>query len=229
MSVRKLAVPDVNAANLLVFHSTQMGCCGEDGDFCKFVAEAAAITNVTAFTINVNGTDIAVTLDAAVSTPKDVRKAISLKLKEQGYDPYYHDNYKGVQVLGNQICVIGEVKMVDATINGAVVAFQQRCNMTKICKFQYGIAYDTQVGALTVDGVAGTAIGGAAGYAAGAAATLKTDLEAALTADGVVFTATEVEETEGMFLVTIHLQGEPNVALGTTAGVNCGCYPDFVA
>lgn len=230
MSVKKLAVADAYANNTLVLHETEMGCCPGDLKVCKYVAIPTAVTNVTAITLQVNGVDTLFTFDAAANTAKEVRVAIAKALRDAGYDPYYEDTYKGVQVVDNEIHIIGEAVPVSAVVDGNTVNFTARCTMAKVCNYQVAIPYDTVPGALTYNDVEGTAVtGGGDGFATGEEGAFKTELVAALATDSVPYTLVTVTDSGTLFIVDFHLVGEATIALGAFDGALRNCYPDFTA
>jgi hypothetical protein len=229
MSVKKLAVPDASEGNTLVTHTSEMGCCGGDLNTCKYVAlptSGTAVTNVTSVTIEVNGVDTAFAF-AAANTPKEIRMAIAGALRSAGYDPYYEDNYKGVQVVANEIHVIGQAPLKSVIINGGSKTFTEKCTMAGACSYSFNIPLDTDAGDLTINGIAGTAVGTGAGFATGEALDFKAAIIVALAADGVAYNLVNVTEGDD-FTVTIDLIGKAEISLGIYDGTLTGCYPDFI-
>jgi hypothetical protein len=230
MSVKKLAVADANAANLIVLHDQEMGCCSESVNTCKYTLDVDPLTNVTAVTITENGSDQLITFPAAASTAKEIRTAIAAALKSAGYDPYYPDIYRGIAVEGTQVHVVGDLVMKSLTVDGTAEAFTALCTMQRFCKYDIGVALDTVVGAVVYNGTSGTAVvDGGDGFATGEGAAFQAAVETALDADSVPYRKVEVVEGATAFIVTIHLQGEGTIALGASSGLLAGCYPDFVA
>lgn len=231
MSVLKLYQPLAYANNTLVIHKSKSGCCNDTVAFCKSQVEAT-ITNVTSITINtVDGPLPIVFADGAANTPREVRVAIAKALKTAGYDPYYCDNWKGVTVEADRICIIGEVEVLTINVDGVEEAVTKLCTTGRVCKYRETVEYDTDLGLLSVDGSAGTQIGTIAGFAAGDVAGLKAALETALTTEGATFTKVEVieEAAAASFVYTIHLSGEQAVLIGGAALSQCGCYPEFIS
>lgn len=231
MSVRKLAVADADKANLLVLHESGMGCCPGSLETCKYVATpdgANVLENVTAITLEIDGVNQTFTF-ASVNTPKDVRIAIAEVLRANGYDPYYQDNYRGVQAPADEVHIIGEVIPVSVVIDGNTRTFEKRCTMAGIYSYMFSIPLDTEVGDLTIDGVAGTAIGGPGGVATGQAPAFKGAIETALDTDGVVYNLVKVTEVaSGGYTVYIDLSGQAEISLGIYDGTLKRSYPDFV-
>jgi hypothetical protein len=203
MSVLKLYNPDAHADNTIVIHEKHSGCCGSDNQICAYVM-VETIVDVTAITINVNGSPEVVTFPA-VSTPKDVRVALAAALASKGYDPYYKDNWKGITVEPDKIIIIGDVEVVSITNDGTVEAAVKKCTIGKVLRSRGTVEVNTDPGLLSLDGAAGTQIGLVGGYASGNAAGLKAAL---IVAAGTQTVALEnvivTENTPGLFVYEIH-------------------------
>lgn len=226
MSVLKNYNPEADSNGTLQLHSSKSGCCNDKGEFCKYSADLTDLEEVTAITITKDGEPYVINITPESATPKGIRKAVALALKENGYDPYYDDSWKGVTVVDGVLCIIGEAIPVSVTKGGEEVSFDKKCETGRICKFRGLAEFDTELG-----NIGETAVGTADGFPAGDAAAVQTALETALDAEGVAYSKVEVEENNsyGAYVYTIHLVGDATVTVGGAALAHCGCYHEFVA
>lgn len=200
MSVKKSATPN---STIVSISSSEIGCCNNDLVTCKYQVPVTDVTKVTEFIIEVNGVNVPVEI-TGVTNNRDLRKAIAKALKENGYDPYFDDDYIGVSIYDGNLCIIGEAKAISITEDGTEKPFEVLCDVQRVCKY---------VAIINVDEDNPT----------GSAADIQSDLES-----DDFESVTVVEDTDyGNFNICIISANPPEIE-GYEFD-SCGCFPTWVA
>lgn len=236
MSVLKKYNPDQAPGGTLVLHKTSVGCCGDKLKTCKYFYNGSGPSvndPVTAVTINTDKGPKVLVFEAPATTPKEARKAIAKVLKENGYDPYGGDTYKGVVVNPGYYQIIGEAEILSITVDGVAQAVTANCTMGSVCRFIGVITYASGGPAsyeLMGDGFPVQVLGSLPS-GTGDSAAVKASVQAALTAAGYDFEKVEVEEDleSEEYIFKIHTTEDVVLELNEVPLLPNGCYVEFVA
>jgi len=233
MSVKKLANPNQNAANLLKTHTSEMGCCdGENLSTKKYELEVDYTKAITSVTVKIDGVNTELPIGLPInSTKKQLREALAAALMTKGFDPYFgSDNYRGISTEGNVLSVIGEAELVNLK-NTATKAFTVLGTPSRIIKTRWTVAESTAFGDLLNEGeAAATSVGVAAGYTDGDEAAVVTAMKTALTAQNVVHNKVTASLENGIWTVDVYAVPESyKLTLNDVQGNRVDAFPGFIA
>lgn len=236
MSVKKLANPNQNDANLLKLHVSEMGCCdGENLSTKKYDVVVDFSNAFTSVTIKVDGVNTEIPLNLpANSTKKQLRVAIAEALKTKGFDPFYgSDNYRGISVEGTTLSIIGEAELVNLK-NTATKAFTVLGTKSRIVQTRFTFIEAEAPGSLFLEGEpAGTVIDASGnGYESGDEANLVSDFETAMTAQNMTYNKvvpTYLPATGNWVVDLYTIHESEKLTLDGVEGNTVDIFPGFIA
>lgn len=191
--IRKNAVVDQNANNLLKSTKHELGCCDGTELDCQYTASYTQSGTVSVLTITEDGVDRALPLVlGANATAAQAQAGVLATLKAAGYYDDDNRDWPGVIVVDAgstlDIIITGDIVAKSLTHSGGTATFDPDCTKKNLCTF---VANGFTAGAastLRINGVT---------YSVGditpgttTTSTVKTAVEAALTSAGVPATAT---------------------------------------
>lgn len=191
--IRKNAVVDQNANNLLKSTKHELGCCDGTELDCQYTGNYTQSGTVSVLTVTEDGVDRALPLVlGANSTAAQAQAGVLATLEAAGYYDDDNRDWPGVIVTDAgstlDIVITGDIVVKSLTHSGGTATFDADCTKSNLC---------THAATGFTAGAGSTLHVNGASYSIGditagttAASTVKTSVESALTSAGITATAT---------------------------------------
>lgn len=226
MSVKKRLQPEASQDSFFDVMASESTCCEHKGlTVCKYSVTVDFEDPFTAVTFKVDGVNVTKTISA--NSKKTLRQEIARVLKDAGYDPFFSmDNIIGVQTTATELIIIGEAEFV-SLVNDTTKNFTKACEVTRIVKALYTLAVDSEDVPVSLNGATASEMAGPFNTTEGPA--LKSAIESALDAQGVVYTLVSVTEADGDFTIYIHMTSDAHLlSIGGVEGSVAQIYQDYL-
>ena len=234
--IKRILNKDQNPDNFLQMNDNT-GCCGDDAPACQYQATYTQANSVSVLNVlDEKGAAKALPLTiGGGATAAAVQAALLAAIVAAGYEDDSDEEFPGVAVvdLGTtlQITITGTLPVVSLVASGGTSSFDADCKKANLCTFTLNTYLGGASGAaatdLYINGVAQNL--GTVTLGTTSASTLQTAVNSALTAGGVLGTATVTANGSTSYnIVIVGSQGTNHFRIQTARFTRSACAPSYI-